>query len=428
MIYNCTYNYDSYGNILSIERTTRLDVYASLPATQSFVYNSYNELTEYTINGVTYQVSYSNGTPSIFKDYNAIFNDGNLNSLTNSNNNISYEYNADGIRIKKVVNGVTTSYTVFSGLIIEEKVEGTTGYTIKYLYDDNNLLVGFIYNNETYYYIRTLTGEITKIVNSAKEVVGEYYYDAYGNIISMSSEDGIAEINPIRYKGYYYDQETNLYYCKSRYYSPEISRWISRDEIEYLDPSSITGCNLYVYCNNNPVMYVDENGNYAFWAICVISILVVVASIIQDVIISVENQVPSGEELIKEDEVIMSSKNGIDYVIDSDGLEVHAKWDKDEESWKIYNSYLINNEDDMEKICTALYNLHPVPTAKNSTEYRTIDDMVYEWQEHNKGYLYSKRLPDGKLKNMGVEATMHVDINPGDQGKNVYQLMWERIF
>ena len=175
-------------------------------------------------------------------------------------------------------------------------------------------------------------------------------------------------------------------------------------------------------------MYVDENGNYAFWAICVISILVVVASIIQDVIIPVENQVPSGEELIKEDEVIMSSKNGIDYVIDPDGLEVHAKWDKDEESWKIYNSYLINNENDMYKICTALYNLHPVPTAKNSTEYRTIDDMVYEWQEHNKGYLYSKRLPDGKLKNMGIEATKDVDINPGDQGKNVYQLIWERIF
>ena len=152
LVYNCIYNYDAFGNILSIERTTRFGVYASLPATQSFTYNSYNELTAYTIDGVTYQVSYSNGTPSIFKDFNVTFNDDNLTSLTNSNNNITYEYNADGIRIKKNVNGVITSYKVFNGIIIEETKEGLNGHTIKYLYDDSNLLLGFIYNNETYYY------------------------------------------------------------------------------------------------------------------------------------------------------------------------------------------------------------------------------------------------------------------------------------
>ena len=78
------------------------------------------------------------------------------------------------------------------------------------------MLVGFIYNNETYYYIRTLIGELTKIVNSAKEVVGEYYYDAFGNILNIDNLSDIAKINPFRYKGYYYGQETNLYYCKSR--------------------------------------------------------------------------------------------------------------------------------------------------------------------------------------------------------------------
>ena len=64
----------------------------------------------------------------------------------------------------------------------------------------------------------------------------------------------------------------------------------------------------------------------------------------------------------------------------------------------------------------------------NSGCVHVVDDMVYEWQEHNKGYLYSTRLPDGDLKNRGLEATMHVDINPGDQGKNVYQLIWEKVF
>ena len=146
MIYNCTYTYDAYGSVKTITRDVRQDIYQSLPYSQSFTYNSYIELTAYTIDGVTYQVSYNNGNPLTYKDYNLTFNNGNLTSLTNTNNNITYEYNADGIRIKKNVNGVITSYKVFNGIIIEETVEGLNGYTIKYIYDDNNLLLGFIYN------------------------------------------------------------------------------------------------------------------------------------------------------------------------------------------------------------------------------------------------------------------------------------------
>ncbi|MBQ4570628.1 MAG: RHS repeat-associated core domain-containing protein [Bacilli bacterium] len=432
IIYNCTYDYDLYGNITSIERAIKTNEYANLPSLQTFTYNSYNELISYTVDGVTYQVSYNNGNPNKYKDFTITFTNGNLTSLINTDNNISYEYNADGIRIKKVVNGTTTLYKVYNGLIIEEEVLGNEGYKIQYLYDENNLLLGFIYNEETYYYQRTLTGEIVKIINSEGLVVGEYIYDAYGNILNISSLTAIAEINPYRYKGYYFDSETNLYYCKSRYYSPEIIRWISQDEIEYLDTSSVNGCNLYTYCNNNPIMYIDENGNIAKWLVrLTIVITVVVVALVCSVvatIVTVENQVPSGEELIKDDNITIINNENISCEIDSEGTEVNATWNESNQTWKIKNSYLINNEKDMYKFCEILYNCHKVPTALNSNEYRTVDDMVYEWQEHNKGYLYSTRLPDGDLKNRGLEATMHVDINPGDQGKNVYQLIWERIF
>jgi RHS repeat-associated protein len=88
-------------------------------------------------------------------------------------------------------------------------------------------------------------------------------YDAYGNctVSNETTDQQLAKVNPIRYRGYYYDVETQLFYCNSRYYSPELCRWISPDSIEYLDPESINGLNLYCYCYNNPIMYVDDMGN-----------------------------------------------------------------------------------------------------------------------------------------------------------------------
>ena len=183
-------------------------------------------------------------------------------------------------------------------------------------------------------------------------------------------------------------------------------------------------------------MYIDDNGNIAKWLVW-LKVVVAVAAVVAVVtvvcyvvatIVTVENQVPSGEEVIKDDNITITNNENISCVIDSEGTKINATWNESDQSWKIKDSYLITNEKDMYKFCEILYNCHKVPTALNSNEYRTVDDMVYEWEEHNKGYLYSKRLPNSDLKNRGLDATMHVDINPGDQGKNVYQLMWERIF
>ena len=99
----------------------------------------------------------------------------------------------------------------------------------------------------------------------------KYTYDAWGNnVVSnannviITDENHIGNLNPFRYRGYYYDADTKLYYLKSRYYDPEAGRFISQDGIEYLNPETINGLNLYAYCGNNPVMRVDENGN-AWW-------------------------------------------------------------------------------------------------------------------------------------------------------------------
>lgn len=93
-----------------------------------------------------------------------------------------------------------------------------------------------------------------------------YTYDEWGAPVATltrygtEEEQEIAEINPLRYRGYYYDSETGYYYLQSRYYNPEWGRFISPDSFDYIDNTTQLGCNAYVYCINSPIMYTDENG------------------------------------------------------------------------------------------------------------------------------------------------------------------------
>ena len=95
-------------------------------------------------------------------------------------------------------------------------------------------------------------------------MVAKYLYDAWGNctISSETTNAIVANANPIRYRGYYYDDDTGLYYCNARYYSPKWRRFISPDDTSYLDPESVNGLNLYCYCSNDPIMFTDAQGNF----------------------------------------------------------------------------------------------------------------------------------------------------------------------
>ena len=91
-----------------------------------------------------------------------------------------------------------------------------------------------------------------------------YEHDAWGNVKELQPESGISKLNAFRYRGYYYDTETGLYYLQTRYYDPETGRFISSDSIEYLDPETLGGLNLYAYCGNNPVMGYDPEGTWSW--------------------------------------------------------------------------------------------------------------------------------------------------------------------
>lgn len=139
-----------------------------------------------------------------------------------------------------------------------------------FLRDDSNNLLGFTYQGNTYYYKKNAFDDIIGIYDSNYKEVCTYNYDAYGNILSIKDSTGknitdtsnVALINPFRYRSYYYDTETNLYYLNSRYYSPKMGRFINCDGL-IGSSKTVIGYNLYTYCNNKPIGCVDNNGNVA---------------------------------------------------------------------------------------------------------------------------------------------------------------------
>ena len=163
----------------------------------------------------------------------------------------------DGRRLSRTDNGVTTTF-VYAG----DQLVGQTwgGNTLAFICNAAGEYVGFTYNGTNYYYVKNLQGDVVQIVNAAKTTVVKYYYDAWG--YNFATEGSLAStvgaVNPIRYRSYYYDSGTGLYYLYSRYYNPELRRFISPDKL--LDTRSLDGYNLFAYCANNPVIGFDPFG------------------------------------------------------------------------------------------------------------------------------------------------------------------------
>ena len=171
-----------------------------------------------------------------------------------------FRYDAQGRRTAK--NGINYVYDSNDRLIAE-------GSVMEYFYDITGLL-GFKYGNEQYVYRKDAQGNITAILDSSRAVVVEYYYDAWGNH-KWTGDETLAKRNPFRYRGYYYDEETGLYFLKSRYYDPQIGRFINIDSVCYIAPELLNGLNLYAYCLNNPVMNVDPTGQFPWLILAILA-------------------------------------------------------------------------------------------------------------------------------------------------------------
>ena len=270
---NKTYNYTYDAN-------SQLTAVSSTNYSASYAYDNRGNIANKTVNGTATTFSYSNdgwsdklksvngtaltydanGNLLTFGDKSFTWSSGrNLAQITDGNNTYSYTYDENGIRTSKTVNGVTTYYNTKDGIILSQ-TDGTN--TMYFQYDTSGTPLGFIYNGTQYFYMTNQMGDVIAITDTNGTIVGNYEYDAWGTV-TLSDSD-IANINPLRYRGYYYDLETECYYLQSRYYDTSICRFINADEYNYIDKDIVHRLNLFTYCSNNSINKSDSTGCWSY--------------------------------------------------------------------------------------------------------------------------------------------------------------------
>lgn len=259
-----------------------------------------DQLTTYDGQTITYDAM---GNPLSYKRMDLTWKKGRmLRKIQKEDQDIQYVYNSDGVRTGKRVDGKQTTYylngTKVLGLQTEEEL-------LQFAYDDKGQLLLMKVNGKNYYYLHNAQGDVVGLLDGAGSQVVTYKYDSWGRILSVEdkTEEGIGQKNPFRYREYFYDEETGFYYVNSRYYDPEVKRFINADDLFTLQitPDKVIGKNLYVYCNNNPVVLLDKEGMCpalvpVVWAIGGMVISVATSALAAKV---------TGQEFTKEDAIVM---------------------------------------------------------------------------------------------------------------------------
>ena len=271
------YDYDEAGNILT-ETVSRIGAHGQLydSRVNAYGYDDANwgdKLTSYNGETITYDEI---GNPLSYRDGMEMtwLNGRKLTTLQSGNDSISYKYDSNGVRTSKTVNGVEYTYEYLNGKLMHE----TRGEKVfDYCYDANGQLYAVSYkansstNAVTYYYAHNWRGDITSIYDGEGNMVAKYEYDAWGNVLTVTNSNNseitdpnhIANLNPFRYRSYYYDSESGLYYLMSRYYDPVTHRFVNADGY-FQSGDNILDTNMNAYCRNNPIMNLDFTGMVVF--------------------------------------------------------------------------------------------------------------------------------------------------------------------
>ena len=234
----------------------------------TYAYDANNRLLSETVGDTVTTYTYdANGNTLTAGDKTYTYNDrGQQTGYSNGTTAASYAYNPSGLRKAKTVGG-STKYFVYNGMNIVYEYSESVADGVAYFYGLNRT-----HNSEGEIYVYNAHGDVVQLVKD-NSVVASYTYDAFGNLTSQIGESD----NPFLYCGEYYDAETQTYYLRARYYNPANGRFTQQDAWSFMDTSDPLSLNLYTYCYNNPISYIDYSGNF------VISVLA--ASIIAGAVI-----------------------------------------------------------------------------------------------------------------------------------------------
>ena len=301
------YTYNGGGNITSVREygyTTAATLVGDGTLISDYEYNSpagwKDQLTKFNGKDIKYDAI---GNPKSYLGRTMEWERGRkLMGITGDGGpGISYEYDAAGTRTSKTVDGETTRYTTVGGMLVRETFDGAEPYEINYYYDAKGQVVSIGYKDATvttekrYFFTRNAQGDVIGVYNNRNvdkngklvsntnnvnisdggavgaSLVGMYVYDSWGKMVRIDYRNGdpardphdIMTKNPLRYRGYYYDQETKFYFLQTRYYDPEVKRFINADGLVSTG-QGVTGYSMYSYCLNNPVNMSDPSGMCAF--------------------------------------------------------------------------------------------------------------------------------------------------------------------
>ena len=256
------YTYDLGGNILKKERFAYADTTTPLE-TVTYTYGDANwrdKLTAVNGNAIRYDAI---GNPLSDGTWTYTWQNGRqLQKMQKAGVTAEFVYNADGLRVQKTVNGVATKYTLH-GKNVVHMTSGTD--ELHFFYDAQNRPAVVVYNGVPYAYVKSLQGDIVAILDENGNAVVSYGYDAWGAPLWCTGElaETLGKVQPFRYRGYVFDEETGLYYLRSRYYNPGWGRFANADA-EIAVEAKLWDAKLFIYCANNPVRYTDDGGN-SFW-------------------------------------------------------------------------------------------------------------------------------------------------------------------
>ncbi|MCL6472752.1 MAG: DNRLRE domain-containing protein [Firmicutes bacterium] len=250
------------GNKSGIKETILASVNGYTVSIATYAYNEASQLVraEYPILPVVYEYTYDKSGNMVSDGQKAYSYDseGRLTSIKDKTKTITYTYDEKGFRKSISVNG-KKSFFHYVGERLAYETDASGATTKSFAYDDEGRAVSFTYSGETYYYITDGQASVIGLIDSSGNQIVTYSYDAFGNLADIEGDVGLAKANPLRYAGYYFDEDASLYYLVSRYYDPSIGRFISKDS-EQADPVDPATINPYTYCANNPVNYFDPDG------------------------------------------------------------------------------------------------------------------------------------------------------------------------